>query len=276
MDLTKRSFASKLFGRLFVSAIIIGPLLYAEHAARDAWHTRVALRTSKADEAGRTAARVLEGNVLPSPPTTPPGAPGEVAWMAHVGQWRGSRKNRHFDVLCTVARVDGLRIKDAKSAEIVTIEGFRPRVFDFAEGLNIDDSERVAVDFARYPGPTLAVSVTSATVPEPVRTLCKDILPSDSFDYEERFVGVGDVVTVRGCRGARAAEKGAAVIVPCGDGLDVLTASSLSAMRARTRDQHTPTLAYGAGAAVVGLGILGALASRRVARSKRREQGAKR
>jgi hypothetical protein len=268
MDLTKRSFARTFFKSLLIGAVIVFSLLYTALAARWALHTRAALRTSEADEAGHTAARVVHGVVVQSPPTTPPSLPTHVAWMAHLGEWRGGSKNRTYVVTCTVARIDGLRVEDPKTHETFTVDGYQWRAGDFAEGMAFDDPRRVAVDLLRSDAPPVSISVSSTTVPEPVRTLCAGLFPSDSFDYQERWVELGNEITVRGCTpGAKNGND--TVIVPCGDGLDVVTASGLAAIRRETRDQQTHFFALGSLGAVVGFGLLGLMASNRIVRSRR-------
>lgn len=268
MDLTKRSVVGRFFKALLLGGVIVAALLYTALAARWALLTRAALRTSEADEAGQTAARVVHGVVVQSPPTEPPSRPSHVAWAAHLGEWRGSSKSRRYVVTCTVTRIDGLRIEDPRTHETFTIDGYQWRAGDFAEGMAFDNPRRVAVDLLRSDMTTTSSNVSSRTVPEPVRTLCAGLFPSDSFDYQERWVELGNELTVRGCKSAQ--KRGIdTVIVPCGDGLDVVTASGLATMRRETRDQQTHFFAFGALGAVVGLGLLGALASSRLVKSKR-------
>jgi hypothetical protein len=267
MDLTRRSFAQRFFGRLFVGSLIAVPLLFASCAAQKALHVRAALKASEADEAGRTAARVLHGVVAKSPNVTP-AQPGHVGWAAHLGRWTGSSKSRTYVVSCAITRIDGLRIEDARTHASVVLAGFDARAGDFSEGLSIDDAGRAAVDLWRADAPAPVLQMSEYYVPEPLHTLCNGRIPPGQFDYAERWVEVGDVVTIRGC--ARGEMSGPDVVItPCGDGLDAVTTSGLAAMRRGTRDQHTPSVAYGAAALFVALGILGILASMRMVRSTR-------
>lgn len=273
MDLTQRSSAHGFFGWLVVGSLVAGPLLFASCSARKALQVRAALKTSEADEAGRTAARVFHGVVAKNPNVTP-AHPGHIGWAAHVGRWTGSSKSRVYLVTCVVTRIDGVRVEDPVSHASVVLDGFDARAGDFAEGLSIDDPSRAAVDLWRADAPAPVIQSTEYDVPEPLHTLCNGLMPSGTFDYAERWVEAGNELTVRGC--AHGEKKGAdLVLTPCGDGLDAVTTSGLAAMRRDTRDQHTASVAYGAGAAFVGLGILGILASLRIVRSRRpREEGA--
>jgi type II secretory pathway pseudopilin PulG len=268
MDLTKRSFAGTFFKSVLLGGAIFVALLYTALAARWALQTRAALRTSEADEAGRTAARVIQGVVVESAPTRPPSLPAHVAWMAHLGEWRGGSKNRTYVVTCTVARVDGLRIEDPRTHETFIVDGYQWKAGDFAEGMPFYDPRRVAVDLLRSDAPPIVLNVSSTTVPEPVRTLCAGLLPSDSFDYQERWVELGNALSVRGCASGEKSGNDT-VIVPCGDGLDVITASGLAAMRRETRDQQIHFFAFGSLGLVIGLGLLGLFASNRLVKSKR-------
>lgn len=267
MDLTKRSFIGRFFKSLLLGGVVVAALLYTALAARWALETRTALRTSEADEAGRTAARVVHGVVVQSPPTKPPSLPTHVAWMAHLGEWRGSSKSRTYVVTCTVARIDGLRVEDSTTHETFTVDGYQQKAGDFAEGMTFNP-RRVAVDLLRSDPPPVSITVSSTTVPEPVRTLCAGLFPSNSFDYQERWVELGNELTVRGCTSGHKSGNDT-VIVPCGDGLDVVTASGLASMRRETRDQQTHFFAFGSLGAVVGLGLLGLMASSRLVKSKR-------
>jgi hypothetical protein len=265
MDLTRRSFAHRLVGGLFVASLIACALLYASSSAREALRVRAALKASEADERGGTAARVVRG-VVTENTNVASVHPGHVGWAAHVGRWKGSSKSQTYVVTCVITRVDGLRLENGTTHESVVLEGFDARAGDFAEGLSIDDPGRAAVDLWRADPPAPVVQTTEYDVPEPLRTLCKGSMPPGSFDYAERWVEVGNEVTVRGC--ALGKKTGTDVVItPCGDGLDAVTTSDLAALRRATRDQHAASVAYGAGAAFVGLGILGILASIRLVRS---------
>ena len=220
------------FGLAIVVLIMLSVVAWG---ARSAWRVRRALL----DERRPTRAMVVKGI-----------ASGPV-WTSDLGHTTAEQtKQGTIQVLhedCFVSHVDGMRIEDPLTHVTYTL-------------LDVDDvalgQAFLAID---HPG-HVALSLDQAEpdarpatdVPARKRGACEDArLPNESYyEVSRHVVSPGARVTVRACTNDEPN-----VLVPCGDGLDVVTTSSLVAIRRNLVQDSSAAIMLGAIAALSLLGI---------------------
>lgn len=255
----------------FELMVAILALVVAGYFVRDAVSaaraTITTLDTISAEGAGPRGqgAGVWIGTVARADVAAPAALSGNHAFTGRMGRWVGSGKSRRFDVFCAFTRVDGLSFAETTTRKTFVLRGFDRGAVGFASGVT-NARDRAAVDFTHESRsssePTSDVrDGRDARVPKRLEAECGD-MPAGAVEYEERHVERGEEITVRGCLNE-------SFIAPCGDGLDYVTDRSVTSIKRATRDHHAGTVAGGALALFVALGIIGIMASRAVVRSTR-------
>lgn len=238
-----------VLGTLFFLAITVIPLGFAVVEFHDGWRAAAALRTLAADEAGKGRAIVVRGTVR-GDATNGPERAGAAAWIGEVGQWRKSGKSSKYHVVCTVTRIDGMKVEDAGTT--FSLAGFDGHAVSLAHGLALANGQ-VAVD--------LSEEWSRGGVPDDVMKVC-DLSGPYSYVYAERAIRPRQDVVVRACRTNE-------TLHACGDGIDFVTARAASDIARDTKDAIALPLLIATFLALLGLGMSGAMAAVKVSGKKK-------
>lgn len=233
---------------------------FVQAAVVEARATITTLELLSADEAGKSAtgAVVMHGTVRAADVAAPPALSGANAYTGRVGRWVKSGKSSRFQVACAFTRVDGLMFEDPVTKKSHVLRGYDLGAVGFPTGVT-RIRDRAAVDFSNVTKSSMAL----VAIPDGIKAGCGETFPAGSFEYQERYIGKGDEITVRGC-----SKDG--FVTPCGDGFDFVTAGSVASMKEATRDHHTGPVAGGGLALFLTLVLIGIVSSRAVVRSSRK------
>ncbi len=240
---------------VFVLLLGVAPTCFAAYWFSDAWRVAGAIRQLRSDREGHGRAVVVAGRAR-RPESGTREISSTAAWLGHAGRWEKSGKSSVFRTYCTLAEIDGMRIEDATGTTYV-VRDLERRTDGNVKGLRLRPGA-VLVDFVEY-GPRDHQALTDRA-----KTACTSLVGLTGVEYVERTIPDGELVVMRGCRSASEAN----VIVPCADGLDVLSARSLDDVATDTKDAASGQLMVATLLGILGLGLAGLIGGASVVRAR--------
>jgi hypothetical protein len=190
--------------------------------------------------------------------TSPSGAKG-IAWVATVGYIAHGKKTSWFEPVCTRADVSELSLGDGLSSLRLTFAAPNDAV-TLASHSGLKHSESPQVDLGEVGAPS-----PNAEIPASIRSSCGEILSQKSASallYREAVLRDGQHLEVIGCT------SDGATLVPCKDGLDLVTVAPLDQRIAAEQRGTAIAVLFGGMWNLIVCAILAAVLSERLVKAK--------
>lgn len=186
------------------------------------------------------------------------------AWVGAVGAWDVRQGKKGFVPFCTIGRAYGVSIslRDGLSLRLA----FARPGDSISSYLGSSSAGTVGLDLGPLSGEGAGRvrEVSGSGTPELVKSHCGEALAKLGADavYRERVIKADAEVAVFGC-------KRGYDLVPCGDGLDMVSVKSLDTTRSALRGEMPYLVALLAVASLFALSAIGARALSLVSRTRR-------